>query len=138
MVQSLSTSFESSYDRIKEILETARSRVYRAANSEMVISYWNIGRTIFEEEQKGSSRAGYGKLLLESLSIRLTNEFGKGFDKSNLWNMIGFYKTYSILDALRRELSWTNYRLLLKVDQQNLNLLDLVEVEHYFLQALNG
>ncbi len=97
-------------------METARKKVYRTANSEMVIAYWNIGRTIFEEEQKGSSLAGYGKLLLESLSIRLTNEFGKGFDKSNLWNMIGFYKTYPILDALRGELSWTHYHLLLKVD----------------------
>jgi predicted nuclease of restriction endonuclease-like (RecB) superfamily len=131
MVQSLSTSFESSYDRIKEILETARNRVYRAANSEMVISYWNIGRTIFEEEQKGSRRAGYGKLLLESLSVRLTNEFGKGFDKSNLWNMIGFYKTYPILDALRRELSWTHYRLLIRVEDDDAR-------EFYMQEAIEG
>ena len=56
MAQSLSPSFESSYDRIKEILETARKKVYRTANSEMVIAYWNIGRTIFEEEQNIGAR----------------------------------------------------------------------------------
>ena len=99
MTAQLSNSFEISYDRIKEILETARNRIYRIANSEMVIAYWNIGRTIIEEEQKGSNRADYGKLMIETLSRRLTSEFGKGFEKTNLWNMIKFYKTFPILDA---------------------------------------
>jgi hypothetical protein len=90
MAQSLSPSIENSYDRIKEILEEARNRVYRSANSEMVIAYWNIGRAIIEEEQKGNSRADYRKLVVESLSAKLTMEFGKGFDKTNLWNMIKF------------------------------------------------
>ncbi|MCK5464511.1 MAG: hypothetical protein KAI95_15895 [Bacteroidales bacterium] len=97
-------------------METARKKVYQNVCKTRSLQGRDIGRTIVEEEQKGSSRAGYGKLLLESLSIRFTNEFGKGFDKSNLWNMIGFYKTYPILDALRGELSWTHYQLLLKVD----------------------
>ncbi len=61
-------SFESSYDRIKEILEGARNKVYRTANSEMVIAYWNLGRTIVVEEQKGINRADYGKLLIETIS----------------------------------------------------------------------
>jgi len=117
MTKSLSTSFDSFYDSIKVILENARNKVYRAANSEMVIAYWNIGRTIVEEEQKGISRADYGKLLIETISNRLTSEFGKGFDKTNIWNMVRFYRTFPILDAVRRELSWTHYRLLIKVDQ---------------------
>ena len=66
MAQSLSPSIESSYGRIKEILEKARNRVYRVANSEMVIAYWNIGRTIVEEDQKGNSRAEYRKQVVES------------------------------------------------------------------------
>jgi hypothetical protein len=115
MVQSSPPAFENFYDSIREILITARNRVYRAANSKMVIAYWNIGRTVVEEEQKGSGRADYGKLLIETLSIRLTSEFGKGFDKSNIWNMVRFYKTFPILDAVRRELSWTHFRLLIRV-----------------------
>jgi hypothetical protein len=62
-VQPLYPSFESFYNSIKEILEKARNKVYRATISEMVLAYWNIGRTIFEEEQKGNTRADYGKQL---------------------------------------------------------------------------
>jgi predicted nuclease of restriction endonuclease-like (RecB) superfamily len=127
MAQSLSPSIESSYDRIKEILEKARNRVYRAANSEMVIAYWNIGRTIVEEEQKGNSRADYGWLVVESLSARLTSEFGKGFDKSNIWRMIKFYRTFPILDAVRQELTWTHYRLLMRVENDDARIFYIQE-----------
>jgi predicted nuclease of restriction endonuclease-like (RecB) superfamily len=131
MAQSLSPSFESFYNRIKEILKIARNRVYRAANSEMVIAYWNIGRTIVEEEQKGITRADYGKLLIESISNRLTSEFGKGFDKTNIWNMVRFYKTFPILDAVRRELSWTHYRLLMRVENDDAR-------EFYMQETIEG
>lgn len=82
----------------------------------MVVAYWHIGREIIEEEQKGKSRADYGQKFLEMIAERLTNEFGQGFDASNLWNMRKFYQTFPILDALRRELSWTHYRILMRVD----------------------
>lgn len=71
---------------------------------------------IVEEKQRGAARAEYGKQLIEELSRRLSAEFGKVFDRSNLWNMRAFYQTFPILDALRRELTWTHYRLLLRVD----------------------
>ncbi len=71
----------------------------------MVVCYWNIGRLIVEEEQRGEKRAEYGKQLIKDLSKKLHAEFGKGFDKSNLWNMRAFYMDYPILDALRRELT---------------------------------
>lgn len=131
MTPLLSPSFENSYNRIREILETARYRVYRTTNSEMIIAYWNIGHTIVEEEQKGRSRAGYGKLLLKSLSIRLTSEFGKGFDKTNLWNMRKFYKTFPILDAVRRELSWTHYRSLMRLENESIR-------EFYIKESIEG
>jgi len=131
MTKSLSASFEVTYDRIKEILEKARNKVYRAANSEMVIAYWNIGRTIVEVKQKGSNRADYRKLLVVSLSARLTSEFGKGFDKTNLWNMIRFYKTFPILDAVRRQLSWTHYRLLMRVENDDAR-------EFYIKETIEG
>ncbi len=107
------------YQKIKDILDEARSNIYRQVNFTMVQAYWNIGQVIVNEEQRGREKADYGKNLLENLSAKLTKDFGKGFDPSNLWNMRKFYLTFPILDALRRELSWTHYRQLLRVDDEN-------------------
>ena len=105
------------FDRVREILDAARRRVARSVNSEMVEAYWRIGAAIVEQEQKGSERAGYGESLIEDLSNRLRAAKLKGFDKSNLWHMRNFYLKFpNFLDAVRRELSWTHYRLLLKVE----------------------
>jgi len=79
--------------------------------------YWEIGRLIVEEEQRGETRATYGKGLIKELSIKLSAEFGRGFDKSSLWNMRAFFLCFPKIDALRRELSWTHYRLLLRVEK---------------------
>jgi DUF1016 N-terminal domain len=84
-----------------------------------VQAYWEIGREIVEEEQRGRDRADYGKQLLKSLSIQLINEFGKGFDESNLRYIRLFYKAFPIRDALRHELSWTHYRLLSKMTRED-------------------
>jgi predicted nuclease of restriction endonuclease-like (RecB) superfamily len=77
---------------------------------------WEIGRHLVEFEQGGAQRAAYGKRLLPALAEVLTAEFGKGFDATNLRHMRGFLLAFPIRDALRRELSWTHYRTLLKVD----------------------
>ncbi len=103
------------YDRIRNILDDARKQTWHAVNNAMLLAYWEVGRAIVEEEQQGEARAEYGKRLIHELALRLSNEFGKGFDRSNLWNMRAFYLAYPILDAVRRELSWTHYRLLLRV-----------------------
>ena len=108
---------ESTYQTIKEVLEQARAQSYRAVNFAMVQAYWNIGRIIVEEEQKGKVKAGYGRQLINELAERLKADFGKGFDPSNLWHMRSFFLAFPILDALRRELTWTHYRLLLKVER---------------------
>lgn len=105
------------YARIRRILETARSNMARAINAEMVQAYWLIGKEIVEEEQKGKTRAAYGKKLIETLAERLSVDFGKGFDASNLWNVRKFYETYPILDTVRRELSWSHYRILMRVEK---------------------
>ena len=131
MTQSLSPSFESFYDRIKEILETARNRVYLKANMEMLQAYWNIGREIVEEEQKGKDRAEYGNYLIKNLSTKLTMAFGRGFTQSNLRYMRMFYQTFQKRHALRDELSWTHYRLLLKADNENTR-------EFYIEEAIAG
>lgn len=82
----------------------------------MVKAYWNIGKVIVEEEQNGKERAEYGKQVLQQLSKKLTTKYKKGFDESNLRHMRNFYITYPKYDALRPELSWTHYRLLLRVE----------------------
>lgn len=99
--------------RITSIIETARNRVQSVVDHEMVRAYWEIGREIVEDEQKGEKRAGYGEYLLKNLTTVLTSQYGKGFNYSNLKNMRQFYKTYPIGDALRSQLSWTHYRNLL-------------------------
>lgn len=109
-------SEDSLFLSVKEIINQSRERVFRMANSTLLISYWQIGQLIVEDEQKGNERAEYGKFVLKNLSKKLTLEFGKGFDYTNLSNMRKFYKTFPILDAVRQQLSWTHYRLLLNID----------------------
>ena len=113
-----SETVETLYGQIKEVIEEARNRVYRTANFAMVQAYWHTGRLIVEEEQKGRERAEYGRELIKQLSDKLTYEYGKGFNSSNLWYMRQFYSTFENLHAVRGELSWTHYRLLLKVDKE--------------------
>ncbi len=111
------------YESIAEILRTARKNAFRAVNLTMVEAYWNVGRRIVEEEQQGKERAEYGKYLIRDLSLRLQKEFGKGFTESNLKYFRMLYLAYpadrgrSIRHALRDELSWTHYRLLLGVEK---------------------
>jgi hypothetical protein len=112
----LARTVDEVYKAVAEILATARGTAYRAVNSAMVRAYWNIGRVVVEEEQRGKKRAGYGEYLVTELSRRLTEEFGKGFTEANLRYMRLFYKTFPIRHALRDELTWTHYRLLLKVE----------------------
>jgi len=131
MTKSISPSFDSLYDRIKEILEGARKKVYRTANQEMLQAYWNVGKVIVEEEQKGKDRAEYGDYLIIKLSSRLTQSFGKGFTRSNLHYMRQFYLRFEIVHAVRGELSWTHYRMLLKVDNENAR-------EFYIEEAISG
>src|SRR3989338_10836938 len=112
-------SIEKAYNNIRLILDKARSRAYHAVNSELVYAYWQIGRIIVEEEQKGKARAGYGEALIKGISLRLSKEYGHSFNERNLWYMKDFYNKYPKMNALRSELSWTHYRLLLRVENAN-------------------
>jgi len=104
------------FNQISQLIQQARQQLQRSVNTVMVQTYWQIGRLIIEHEQQGESRAAYGKQQLEQLSARLSAEFGKGFDARNLRNMRAFFQTYPIWNAVRPELSWTHYRVLLRVD----------------------
>ena len=112
------TNVKSAYETIRKILIDARNSVYRSINFAMVESYFRIGRVIMEEEQKGKDRAEYGQYLISELSKKLTREFGKGFNITNLKYMRQFYVTFQKSHALRDQLSWTHYRLLLKVERE--------------------
>lgn len=93
------------FETIKDIIIHARQRVYRMVNASLLDTYWQIGRLIVEEEQGGNVRAEYGKNTLKFLAQQLTEEFGKGFDESNLRNMRSFFRVFPICDTLRHELS---------------------------------
>jgi len=105
-------------DSLRELIQQARQKVLQAADVVQVQTCWEIGRHIVEYEQGGASRADYGKRLLPNLAETLTAEFGRGFDTTNLRHMRGFFLAFPIRDALRRELGWTNYRTLLRVENE--------------------
>ena len=103
--------------KIENIIRESRRSAYRAIDFTMVMAYWNIGKVIVEDELHWK-RAEYGKNILKNISKRLTEEFGKGFDERELRKMCQFYKCFEIRDSLRPELSWTHYRRLLSVENQ--------------------
>jgi predicted nuclease of restriction endonuclease-like (RecB) superfamily len=102
--------------QLRDVIREGRQHALRAVDVVQVRTCWTVGRHIVEFEQGGAARAEYGKNLLESLASRLTAEFGRGFDASNLYKMSLFYRLFPNLDALRPELSWTHYRTLLRVE----------------------
>ena len=106
------------YEQIKCILSEARDKVYQTANFAMVEAYWDIGKSIVEQ-QDGYEKAEYGTRLIAELSKQMTIDFGKGFTPTNLKYMRQFYLTFPIRHALRDELSWTHYRLLMRVENEN-------------------
>jgi predicted DNA-binding WGR domain protein len=121
--------------KISALLNEARNKVATAVNQTMVLTYFEIGRIIVEEEQNGKERAGYGKQLLKSISARLSSEFGRGFSEDNLGNMRKFYLVYSnqntISETVSRnsensqtaslefKLSWSHYIKLMRIDDPN-------------------
>lgn len=116
---------------IRNIIEEARRKTVRAVNTAMILAYWKIGERIVREEQGGNQKAEYGAQLIEALSGILTKEYGSGFSATNLRYFRQFYLTFpihhaardesrdtAIRHALRDELSWTHYRLLMKVENE--------------------
>jgi predicted nuclease of restriction endonuclease-like (RecB) superfamily len=101
---------------LRTLIQSSRQQALRAVYTVHVRTCWEVGRHIVEFEQGGAARAEYGAKLLPRLAKRLTAEFGKGFDERNLWHMCSFYRAFPILNAVRTELSWTHYRLLLRVE----------------------
>lgn len=105
------------YENIRNEVTKARQKVYTAVNVAMIETYWNIGKQIYEAQGE-NERAEYGKGLLKYLSKKLTEEFGKGYTVRNLNNMRAFYIAFPNWNALRTNLSWTHYRMLLKIEDE--------------------
>ena len=122
----LSPEQEDAYVSARRYVIEAQDRVYKAVNSSMVTAYWNIGKLIYEACGE-SERAAYGKQLIQYLSDKLTAEFGKGFTVRNLQNMRQFYLTFPNAHTLCAELSWSHYRLLLRVPDEQSRLFYLDE-----------
>jgi len=106
-----STQIESAdlYRRVAEVLRESRTQLARAINTAVVRTYWEVGRIIVEDEQKGEHRAEYGKQVLIELSNRLMQEFGEGFTVRGLTFMRQFYIAFPIWNAVRSKLSWSHY-----------------------------
>jgi predicted nuclease of restriction endonuclease-like (RecB) superfamily len=116
---------------VRSILEEARRKTYSAANTLMIESYWKIGQRIVQEEQGGKERAEYGAGLIANLARRLGNEFGNGVSVANLKNFRQFFLVFPDLGkgyALRSELTWTHYRILMRVENPAAR-------EHYLHEA---
>jgi len=104
--------------QLRGLIESARGQALRAVDSIQVRTCWEIGRHIMEFEQQGQDRATYGARLITKLAESLTSEFGKGFDERNLRHMRAFFQGFPIWNSARTELSWTHYRNLLRVENE--------------------
>ncbi len=115
--------------QIQSIIAIAKDRAIRSVDTERVLMYWQIGKIILEEEQEGKERADYGKFLIKSLSENLEPQFGTGFSVRQLERYRQFYRMFPITTALRTQFSWTHYRSLISIDNQDKRTFYIVEAE---------
>ena len=106
------------FNNIKRLMDNARNKVANEVNIILLQTYWEIGRIIVEDEQGHLERAEYGKELINDLSRQLTKEYGKGFSKSNLFNMRNLYLSYPIFQTLSGKLTWSHYCELLSISDE--------------------
>ncbi|RFS20480.1 DUF1016 domain-containing protein [Chitinophaga silvatica] len=103
---------------IKSIISNSRENAIRAIDHQRTLMYWHIGKRIFEEEQEGKDRADYGSQLIKYLSGQLQPEFGSGFSVRQINLYRQFYRTFPIVHTLYAQLSWSQYKLLLVIENQ--------------------
>ena len=119
------------YSDVRQIIESARSNAVRSVDFCRVQMYWNLGKRIFEEEQQGKDRADYGSYLIKNLAKRLEPEFGSGFGIRQLERARSFYRTYPIASTVRTQLNWSQYKLLISIDDPD-------KREYYELESVNN
>ena len=104
---------------IQGIIAQARERAVRSVDAERVLMYWQIGKIIFEEEQQGEDRAAYGSFLIKGLAEELQPQFGSGFSVRQLERYRQFYRIFPIASALRTQLNWTQYKVLISIENKD-------------------
>lgn len=124
----LSKSFISD---IRSIIITSKNNAIRSVDFERVQMYWKIGERIFVEEQQEQDRAEYGKQMLRNLAENIETEFGSGFSYRQLAFCRQFYRTYPKVNALRSQFNWSQYRLLIQIDNED-------KREYYELESANN
>ncbi len=100
---------------LRTLIETARSRVATQVNAALVQLYWHVGQRI-RQDILGDARAGYGEQVVTELSVRLATEFGRGFSRRNLFNMIRFsevFANFQMVQALSAQLGWSHFCLIM-------------------------
>jgi predicted nuclease of restriction endonuclease-like (RecB) superfamily len=109
------------FENIKNLIKESQNSIITAISNTMSLTYFEIGRMIVEEEQKGELRANYGKQIIKTLSVKLTKDFGQGFSIRNIEQMRQFYIAYSIPQTLSAEfkLSWSHYLILMRINDEN-------------------
>ena len=119
------TEYQSVITDVKNIIALGQKDAYNAASRAMVLTYWNVGKRIVEQEQAGNTRAEYGKALVEALAKELTREYGNSYSKRNLQYFRKFYLYFpeeEIVNACVHNLNWTQFRSLLRVPDENARL----------------
>lgn len=106
-------------NEIRNIITSSRDNAIRSVDRERVLMYWKLGERIFVEEQEGKERADYGSYLIKELAERLEYEFGSGFSYRQLAFCRQFYRAYPIVNALRSQFNWMQYRLLIQIDNED-------------------
>jgi len=106
---------------MRNIIETSQKNAHQAVNTALVLRNWLLGYRIAEEEMQGEERSEYGVKIIKTLSEKLTELYGKGYDRTNLYYCLRFYKTFpQIVDTVCKQshilLSWSHYRTLLQVE----------------------
>ena len=119
------------YKEVREIIASARQNAVRSVDFCRVQMYWNIGKRIFETEQKGKERAEYGSYLLKNLAKRLEPEYGSGFSVRQLELCRQFYRIYPIANTLYSQLNWSQYKLLISISDED-------KRAYYQLEAVNN
>lgn len=118
-------------DDVREIIETARANAVRSVDFCRVQMYWNLGRRIFEEEQHGKERADYGAYIVKTLADKLEAEYGSGFGVRQLERARQFYRIYPIASTVRTQLNWSQYKMLISIDDPD-------KREYYELESVNN
>ena len=119
------TIYQSVIDDVKDIISSGMESAYNATSRAMVLTYWNVGKRIVEQEQNGNQRAEYGTAMMDALAEELTREYGKSYSKRNLQYFRKFYQCFpdiEIVNSCVHNLTWTHFRSLLRVSDENARL----------------